>query len=68
MMDRKEANAALEIIDDEDASKSDVAVAIEVLRRVSDSTLSDLLCEAKARADYSECVEWSPDQLRWIPK
>jgi len=58
MMDRKEANIALAIIDDEDASKSDVTVAIETLRRVSDSTLSDLLCEAKARADY----------LRWIPK
>jgi hypothetical protein len=52
MMDRKEANMALAIIDDDDASRSDVAVAIEVLRRVSDSTLSDLLCDARNGLGY----------------
>ena len=42
-MENSEVLYALAIIDDEYASKSEVAIALEVLRRAGERTLSELL-------------------------
>lgn len=56
VIEKPEIRAALAVIDDSDATRDEVALAKEVLRRASDETLMDLLREARKRLGYNTFI------------